>query len=403
MPSSTTNKLQFFLKWVALPYLVGWFLSSELLVPNDVFQRFLPALQGAFQPPPKKASSAVDPKQQQQQQQEQRREQEEKTADKQNSSKNDDNKEPCWNQFLRSLGAKEQAALNELMEASGSGAAKVLVHRNGVTDVCGESPDILSVLKTTLSLYSAHECPKTFDKYQMESILTSTLHQSLQKSASCVSEEVDREEGEGFLGFCDMTPEKTPILPDHEKLVPIVLAGNDSASSLTYLPCHFHTREGVRVSSFQSLITFLSDMWKEQQTNQSCAAGEGEDGVCGEEANKNNKPTSLHLYSVPAGRVFVFAPSFVGEFFDLPHIEGADPTLPVYLEVLSLSPKVFDIFNFFTKEESDGLVTKAMAEKSESHRIKRSSTGASGYNVNTRRTSDSGFDTHGKTAVAVKK
>jgi hypothetical protein len=99
----------------------------------------------------------------------------------------------------------------------------------------------------------------------------------------------------------------------------------------------------------------------------------------------------------------MFAPAFVGEEFYLPHIQGADPTKPVYMKVLSLSPRVFDIFNFFTKEESSGLVERALKETKASHRIKRSTTGAVGHSVFERRTSESGFDTHGETAQAVKR
>ena len=64
--------------------------------------------------------------------------------------------------------------------------------------------------------------------------------------------------------------------------------------------------------------------------------------------------------------------------------------------------RVFDVVNFFEEDESKAIVDKALRETSESHRIKRSSTGATGYNVNTQRTSENGFDTHGTTAVAVK-
>jgi hypothetical protein len=58
----------------------------------------------------------------------------------------------------------------------------------------------------------------------------------------------------------------------------------------------------------------------------------------------------LHLYAVPAGRVFMFAPNYIGEIITLPHVRGGDPSLPVYLRVLSLSPLVFDLVNFFSKE-----------------------------------------------------
>jgi hypothetical protein len=71
--------------------------------------------------------------------------------------------------------------------------------------------------------------------------------------------------------------------------------------------------------------------------------------------------------------------------------------------VLNTNPRVFEIYNFFSKEESDELVAKALAETSETHRIKRSTTGTGENTVFNKRTSESGFDTHGKTAQKVKR
>jgi hypothetical protein len=98
----------------------------------------------------------------------------------------------------------------------------------------------------------------------------------------------------------------------------------------------------------------------------------------------------------------MFAPRHVGEIFELKHV-SVPLDLPVWLEVISISPRVFDVFNFFDREESAAIVDRALAETSETHRMKRSSTGASGYNVNSKRTSENGFDTHGKVAQAVKR
>ena len=67
--------------------------------------------------------------------------------------------------------------------------------------------------------------------------------------------------------------------------------------------------------------------------------------------------------------------------------------------VVLLLDRVLDVINFFQEGESRAIVNKALNEKSESHRIKRSSTGASGYNVNNQRTSENGFDTHGEAAI----
>jgi hypothetical protein len=146
-------------------------------------------------------------------------------------------------------------------------------------------------------------------------------------------------------------------------------------------------------------MMFLDDKDKKEcQTDE-----ESETQTCiSIENDENNSPTEIHLYAVPAGRVFMFAPSYVGEIFNLPHVPGALDKA-IYLEVISLKPRVFDVFNFFSRDESKEIVEKAQAEKSDSHRIKRSTTGASSHSVNSRRTSESGFDTSGKTAMKIKK
>lgn len=99
----------------------------------------------------------------------------------------------------------------------------------------------------------------------------------------------------------------------------------------------------------------------------------------------------------------MFAPAYVGEIFRISHVRHPLNPEPVTLRVMSVSPKVFDVVDFFHEDESKAIVDKALKETSESHRIKRSSTGASGYNVNRQRTSENGFDTHGATAIEVKK
>lgn len=113
----------------------------------------------------------------------------------------------------------------------------------------------------------------------------------------------------------------------------------------------------------------------------------------------------LPLFAVQAGRVFLFAASYVGQKIVLPHVKGGDPSKPVYLEVLSVRPAVFDLHNFFSKDESAELVDRALKETKETHKIKRSTTGdkASTENVNQRRTSESGFDTNGKTSMLIKR
>jgi hypothetical protein len=266
--------------------------------------------------------------------------------------------------------------------------ASIVLHRNGEAAPCGRTDK--SILPELLLAYASvqgdDDCPIFLDKYQVETLLTRTMHRVVN---TCVSMEQYGKKKDGLLGFCDMGPKHTPILLDHNELVPVVSPGNT-----TSLPCRFHTREGLRVSQFLQ----LAEMTKSAPTSQDCQ-GDTESQTCTVEENAQRE---FHLYAVPAGRVFMFAPAYVGEIFELPHVEGSN-NQNIYLEVLSLSPRVFDVFNFFSREESKDLVDRAVAEKSESHRIKRSSTGTTGYSINAMRTSESGFDTHGKTAVKVKK
>jgi len=197
-----------------------------------------------------------------------------------------------------------------------------------------------------------------------------------------------------MIKFCDMGIDKTPIQLDHDKLISVPEVGS--------MPCHFHTREGVRITSLEQLADLARDA-KVPTTGECTQEKRNADGTCSsEEVSTGSERKELHLYAVQAGRQFIFAPKYVGEIFELPHVK-VPRDLPVWLEVISLSPRVFDVFNFFDREESAAIVDKALKETSETHRIKRSSTGANGYNVNSQRTSENGFDTHGTQAQAVKR
>lgn len=108
--------------------------------------------------------------------------------------------------------------------------------------------------------------------------------------------------------------------------------------------------------------------------------------------------TPLDIYAVPAGRVFMFAPSFVGEIFELHHVQDASGN-PLSMEVISLEPRVFDIYNFFSEDEAQRLIDKALKETSETHGMHRSTTGATNGAVFSKRTSENAWDTHGALAL----
>lgn len=203
-----------------------------------------------------------------------------------------------------------------------------------------------------------------------------------------------------LIKYCDMGVDRTPLQPDYKKLVRL--------GQVKSLPCTFHTREGVRVDSLKMLVDLAREVQLGKKTDGGeCGIGDGQenDATCTAAAatsSNTNGRNELHLYAVSAGRVFMFAPKHIGEIFELPHVQGPKG-LPVSLQVMSLQPRVFDIYNFFDRVESAAIVEKALKETSETHRMKRSSTGASGYNLNSKRTSENGFDTHGKEAQVVKR
>jgi hypothetical protein len=243
-----------------------------------------------------------------------------------------------------------------------------LVHHNGDPETCESASFDFQAFHSSLATMDTCE---DMNKFEVESFLTRYLAKTLK---GCSPSD---EKGGGFLSFCDMGHDRTPILLDHNELIRVPESDT--------LPCRFHTREGVRIQSLQQLAELARD-------SQAC---ENEEETCQDRVE-------LHLYAVPAGRVFMFAPHHVGERFELPHVSN-DSGEPVSLEVLSVSPRVFEIYNFFSKEESQKLVEKALAETEDSHRIKRSTTGTKEYSIYNKRTSENGFDTHGETALKVKR
>ena len=305
-----------------------------------------------------------------------------------------------------------------------------VIHRNGESDPCSrqqttpskENVDGLSttshaLLDSAIILPTGEQVPlEMYTKYSFDAMLTRALTGGITKTTALLGDggmncgptwKNDQSNDKmshnmdvsSMLQFCDMGVNRTTRQLDHAYLIQVPGVGG--------LPCHFHTREGVRVTNLEHLANLAKEASKAMEDGQ-CENGENN------ENNNNNGNTScsnndatlsskeLHLYAVPAGRVFMFAPKYIGEIFHLPHIQSVRD-LPVSLEVISLSPRVFDVYNFFDRAESQAIVDKALKETSETHKMKRSSTGASGYTVNSQRTSENGFDTHGKQAQAVKR
>ena len=282
----------------------------------------------------------------------------------------------CYNRMLRYLGSDGDPFRN----------LTIALHHNGDASPCfttADSDDVLDKFKQALT--TMDYCPFQYNdkKYQVESFLTRVWHNL--SRASCGSPERSNNwDLLGLLGYCDMGIDQTPVLMDHANLIPIQLGAS------SYLPCHYHLMHGVRITSLSKLAAAARDAPHNKDCDDSTATPDS----CRRE---------LHLYAVPAGRMFMFAASQINDIISLPHVTGADPSQPVYLQVLSTSPRVFELFNFLGRNESADLVKIALQEQRDSHRIKRSSTGAQGYAINAHRTSESGYDTSSPTALAIKR
>lgn len=280
------------------------------------------------------------------------------------------------------LNSAQQALLEE---------ATFQLHQNGNPQACGSFapktiPDMMSSTLLGMDLCD-DDARQLSDKYVFEAFLTNTfhyqlIHQSSEDEAGIICSSYDDEEKakDGLYGYCDMGPDRRPPQPDQDLLVP---------TAQRSLPCRFYTREGVRISTVQQLVELLQH--KKFQHLEAC----GKEETCA-------AATPLDIYAVPAARVFMFAPSYVGEIFKLDHVQDAMGN-PLSMEVLSLNPRVFDIFNFFSEDEAQNLIDKALNEKSSTHGLHRSTTGATNGAVFSKRTSENAWDTHGKLAQIIKK
>jgi hypothetical protein len=258
------------------------------------------------------------------------------------------------------------------------------IHLNGDPDPCGITQPVTMKIADSWSTAD--------NKYEMESRLTDGIASIVDKDTSRCYELGDNDKS--IYNFCDRGPKLTPILLDHKDLV---------KTEQQTLPCRWYTREGLRISTLQQLQTMVEKARK-TSSSPSCANPQDAEDCNDDTQLQDEISAEIHLYAVPAGRVFIFAPAYVGEIFRLDHMKLLpDLNKPIYLEVLSTRPKVFDILNVFTKEEADEVVQRALAETSPTHRIKRSTTGTTENSIFSRRTSENGFDTHGKVALALKK
>mmetsp|Transcript_3258 Transcript_3258/g.4598 ORF Transcript_3258/g.4598 Transcript_3258/m.4598 type:complete len:496 (-) Transcript_3258:212-1699(-) len=109
------------------------------------------------------------------------------------------------------------------------------------------------------------------------------------------------------------------------------------------------------------------------------------------------------VFVVPQGRLFMWPTIEPGRQKIVPHVKSPVDGKEIMVETLSLSPKVYKLHNFFSNEEADALVENALNIKDDANRLKRSSTGAIGYTLNEKRTSDNAFDGDSEVAMMIKR
>jgi hypothetical protein len=303
-------------------------------------------------------------------------------------------------QVWTELAAGEGGTNDDEGDAASASAAlfkdlSLVLHRNGEPDPCGVAPPMAgSVAAITRAMRALNVCGDgsgsdddaiRLSKYETEAVLTELFLESLGKGECSPTD--DDTAPRSLQGYCDMGPQRTVVQPDSKYLVKV--------PSTASLPCRFFTREGEHVDSLATLARLARE---------AAAAAAAHPDTCQEESCDAAPGPALHLYAVPAGRLFMYAPSYVGERFVLDRMQHSAPSQqPIVLEVLSTDPKVFEVHNFYSAQEAAELVDQALGESSESHKFHRSTTGAVNGQVFSKRTSENAWLTHTDLAQSIKR
>jgi hypothetical protein len=158
------------------------------------------------------------------------------------------------------------------------------LHRNGEPMPCGIQRSSAAAIQ--YALHVTKVCgKKDLDKYQVETFLTNFLEKEM--PGHCASTD-DESAPIGLFGYCDMGPDRMVAQADTKDLVPTRTGTK---------PCRMFTREGRRVYSLEHLARLAEDAKAVTcpDNDETCAAG-----------------PVINLYAVPAGRVFMFAASYIG-------------------------------------------------------------------------------------------
>ena len=305
---------------------------------------------------------------------------------------------------------------------------EVAIHRNGEPEACGRAIPDPSALQNAIS-------KRMFEtKYHVEAYLTFSFAKRLTLQDSCRPETANDNTVNGLVSYCDAGNDKTPVFPDRDSSFRL--------PEYQTLPCRFFTREGKQITSLTQLQELAQKAIESSLETTETSTSRGTSKPHEDNKEKATTRTSrdqtttttldstvtttlttkttvttttttgsrqkvtLDLYAVPAGRVFMFAPSFVGEVFELSHMTlgpefevveddnettSTTTTQPlISLEVLSVDPRIFEITNFVTPSEVQTVIDSSIQEQDPTFRLERSLVGVSrdGHQPNARRTSE---------------
>jgi len=103
---------------------------------------------------------------------------------------------------------------------------------------------------------------------------------------------------------------------------------------------------------------------------------------------------------VPHNRLFLWPTFAVGHVATVRDVPSPVAGKHITLETISREPKIFRVKHFFSEEESLEMIDSALNMQGEEYRLKRSSTGAKGYNQDSFRTSENAFDTNSEVTLS---
>ena len=104
------------------------------------------------------------------------------------------------------------------------------------------------------------------------------------------------------------------------------------------------------------------------------------------------------FYTTTTAELFMWPTRYINHTVQVKHIRIESETErvvlpPIEVTTVSTSPRAFVVSNFFTAAEATTLIADALSQTDDNYRLKRSSTGATGYTVDRKRTSENAFVT----------